>query len=179
MNQMFEARHVEKYLGINKRQLAHWIITRRLIKPAIEGQGRGGRNKFSFENMLDLALIKELLVFGIDLNIIGKILSGKSKKTERVRSKLSALLERTNIWGQFKKNRSHYENKGCLLYIEWLRKGGLFIITLLDAERTLHWLQEGVLNWEGMPRPTRDSVLLINIYALVRQLEQKTGMKFE
>ena len=73
IRKIFESRHVFKYLGINKDQLHHWVKTKRLIKPAIEGIGRGRRNKFSFENLLCLALIKDLVRFGIELRTIEAI----------------------------------------------------------------------------------------------------------
>ena len=54
---LVESRHIIEFLDVNKDQLFHWVKTKGLVKPHVEGKGRGGRSKFSFENLLDLVLI--------------------------------------------------------------------------------------------------------------------------
>jgi len=73
----FESRHIQDILGIDKNKLFFWTQTKQLLKPEIEEKGRGGRSKFSFVNLLNLALIKELSEFGIELNAIKNILKAK------------------------------------------------------------------------------------------------------
>lgn len=68
-----ESRHIQDILDISKDQLLHWVKTMRLVKPIVTGKGRGGRSKFSFKNLLEIAIVKEMLNFGLDLNSIVKI----------------------------------------------------------------------------------------------------------
>ena len=70
----FEAKDIQKLLGIDKNKLFYWIKTHRLLKPEIEeASGTGTRAKFSIKNLLELATIKELISLGFDLNSIKKV----------------------------------------------------------------------------------------------------------
>lgn len=72
--QGYSAKEVYKLLGVNKNQLFHWINTHRLLRPDIdEGGGRGKKRVLSRNNLLELALIKQLLQYKIDLKLIKKI----------------------------------------------------------------------------------------------------------
>jgi len=73
-NKHFEARDVMELLGIDKNKLFYWINTHRLLKPEIaKASGTGTRVRFSVKNLLELAVIKEMLEFGFDLVAIKKI----------------------------------------------------------------------------------------------------------
>lgn len=75
ISQLYEARHIEQFLGIDRNQLYHWVVTKRMVQPEIVGKGRGGRSKFSVKNLLFLSLIQELVLMGLDLNFIFEIVS--------------------------------------------------------------------------------------------------------
>ena len=83
----FAAKDVYRILGVDKNRLFHWINTHRLLEPAIdEGGGRGNRRRFSRNNLLELAIIRELHHYGIDLRIvqqIKKILDGEKIDAKR------------------------------------------------------------------------------------------------
>jgi len=174
IRQLFESRHVQEYLDIDKDRLFHWVKTKRLINPAIEGRGRGKKSKFSFENLLDLALTKELTNYGVELNMIKDILSGISNYSLDRKSRI-----KKTIWQTFKDRRSHYEKKGCVLTIEWGRLEEEWVFDLLEGEEILEQLHEDILllSWEAVP--AIKSILLINIFGIIDSLEKKVGMKFE
>ena len=71
---LFESKHIQELIGIDKNRLFFWVQTKGLICPEQQGRGRGGCSRFSFGNLLDIALIKELRDFGINFNEIKKIL---------------------------------------------------------------------------------------------------------
>lgn len=78
-----------KALEMGRDQLFYWIKTKRLIKPEIEGKGRGSRSKFSLFNIFELAVIQELTNLGFELNFIKEIINAKevTGKTYRVGKK--------------------------------------------------------------------------------------------
>ncbi len=80
------AKDVYRILGVDKNRLFHWINTHRLLEPDIdEGGGRGNRRRFSRNNLLELAIIRELHQYGIDLRIVQQI--KKILDAERVDAK--------------------------------------------------------------------------------------------
>ena len=74
MTQTYESRHVKEFLGINKNQLFHGLKTKTLMRPILLGEGRGGRTKFTIDDLLTLTLIEKINNFGIELNTIKKIM---------------------------------------------------------------------------------------------------------
>jgi len=82
----FTAKDVYRILGVDKNRLFHWINTHRLLEPDIdEGGGRGNRRRFSRNNLLELAIIRELHHYGIDLRMIG--LLKKQLDVQRIEAK--------------------------------------------------------------------------------------------
>jgi len=70
---IFKIIEVIKALEVGRDQLFYWVKTKRLIKPEIEGKGRGKRSKFSLFNIFELAVIQELANLGLELNFIKEI----------------------------------------------------------------------------------------------------------
>ena len=70
----FESRHVQELLGIDKDRIHHWTQNKRLIIPAVKAKGRGERSKFSFSNLVELSIVRELVYCGLELNIIKRIM---------------------------------------------------------------------------------------------------------
>ena len=92
MPHKYSAKDVEKILGINPDKLFYWVKTKRLVSPMIEGKGRGKVNYYSFDNLFQLALIRNLTGFGIELNSIEEILKGPTKRPkQKARLKLTIL----------------------------------------------------------------------------------------
>ena len=70
-DQQFEARHVQKLLGIDRNRLFYWSRTHGLFKPEVqEADGTGNRARFSTKNLVELALIKEMLRYSFDLRTV-------------------------------------------------------------------------------------------------------------
>ena len=71
----FESRSVVKLSGVSERELRHWA-DRGIVVPAIaDAVGRPGvRRKYSFDNLVQAAIIKELLRQGINLHEAGRML---------------------------------------------------------------------------------------------------------
>jgi len=85
---LYTAKDIKKILGITPGQLFHWGRTWKLIEPEIRAKGRQGKNKYSLENLVQLAVIKELVDFGIELSFIEQ------------------LIESTNIFDLIRQRRS-------------------------------------------------------------------------
>jgi DNA-binding transcriptional MerR regulator len=70
----FLAKDVKQLLGIDKNKLFYWIRTYRLLKPDIqEASGTGTRSKFSLKNLLELMIINQLLILGMELKYLKNI----------------------------------------------------------------------------------------------------------
>ena len=72
----FESRNVVSLVGVTERELRHWA-DRGIVVPAIaDAVGRPGvRRQYSFENLVQAAIVKELLRQGINLHDAGRILT--------------------------------------------------------------------------------------------------------
>ena len=167
----FESRHVEKYLGIKKNQLFHWTQTKRLVKPKIEGKGRGGRSKFDFAGLLNLALIKELSNFGLELNAIKDILRG-NRMAFRPDSDGFVLDKGRTPWAIFKKNRKNYIKSGLLLEIVRMKNNYYWVY--MSGKQRKNWVEGYLPNEQGSLPIAK---LVIDVSQLVTELEYKTGIK--
>ena len=204
MSQLFESRHIKQYLGINKNQLYHWIQTKRLIKPAIIGTGRGGRSKFTFENLLNLSLIRELYEFGLDLNLIKKIMD-RVKKPEFPDDDFAARMEtwgaigvgpfereirsefKGSIWDYYKENRDQLRKEGYTLEIYKTEKG--FKIRAMSGESQVYVIKINLVYYEREKFKKEDrsfwerykslkTIIIINLLEIIIELESKTGNEF-
>ena len=64
----YKVKDIKKLFGIDKNKLFYWIHTYGLLKPEIEkASGTGTKTKFSLKNLLELAVLREMLDFGFDL----------------------------------------------------------------------------------------------------------------
>lgn len=71
---LYTAKDIKRILDITPGQLFHWGRTWGLIEPEIKAKGRQGKNKYSLENLYQLALIKKLVNMGIELSVIERLL---------------------------------------------------------------------------------------------------------
>ena len=85
---LYTAKEIKRILGITPGQLFHWGRTWGLIEPEVKAKGRQGKNKYSLENLVQLAVIKELVNSGIELSFIEQ------------------LIESTNIFDLLRQRRS-------------------------------------------------------------------------
>jgi len=167
---------MQKYLNITGDQLTHWIRTRKLIEPAIKGIGRGGRSMFSFENLLDCALIQELSTIGVDLHSIKAILEGKKKiwsfsLGEDLREE-TKLAKSMSPWVVFKEDRKLHEKEGLWLVIEKFRGEFYWIYGKgkKDIEQLKHFLKTGDLI-------ASKAKIIVSISGIISEFELMTGQK--
>lgn len=154
----FESRHVNEFLGIDKNRLHRWTQIKNLIIPVIRSDGRGGRNKFSFENLLELDIVKELEQCGIELNTIGQIMRA-------IRNFKQASDETGEpIWTYIRNHRKHYE------------KAGGFLALLPGESKRIHAQLITKKEMAGYVSGHR-GVILIGILAIIEGMEEKTDIK--
>ena len=120
MSELYEARHVRQFLGIDKNQLFHWTQTKKLMRPILLGEGRGGRTKFSIDDLLTLSLIKKINDFGIELNTLKKImacLENAKFLTYDSQKKLKTAQFKGTIWDYYRIYRDLFRKHGYSLEI--------------------------------------------------------------
>jgi len=130
MSQTYESRHVKEFLGINKNRLFHWIQTKKLMRPIVLGEGRGGRTKFSIDDLLTLSLIEEINNFGIELNTLKKImaclehvefpnylLNEAMKNDPFIQKHLKKPQFKGSIWDYYRSDRDYFRRLGYSLEI--------------------------------------------------------------
>ena len=70
----FESRNVVSLVGVSERELRHWADRGIVVPDIADAVGRPGvRRQYSFENLLQAAIIKELLRQGINLHEAAKM----------------------------------------------------------------------------------------------------------
>jgi DNA-binding transcriptional MerR regulator len=72
----FESRNVVELVGVTERELRHWADRGIVVPDIADAVGRPGvRRRYSFENLVQAAIVKELLRQGINLHDAGRILT--------------------------------------------------------------------------------------------------------
>lgn len=72
----FESRNVVSLVGVTERELRHWADRGIVVPDIADAVGRPGvRRRYSFENLVQAAIVKELLRQGINLHDAGRILT--------------------------------------------------------------------------------------------------------
>jgi DNA-binding transcriptional MerR regulator len=159
-NKNYNLTEAMKFLGIGRDQLFYWINRKRLIKPAVQGVGRGGRTRLSFQNTIYLAVIKELLDFGLELNTIKEIL----RETDK-------------LFSTIKENRKKHEDDKFVIILDKEKKTKKFSVSFLPTEDFILQVYDDLSHpiWEGEYAPW--SILIINIYGIITKLEEEIGAK--
>ena len=71
----YESRNVVNLVGVSERELRHWADRGIVVPDIADAVGRPGvRRQYSFDNLLEAAIIKELLRQGINLHKAGRML---------------------------------------------------------------------------------------------------------
>ena len=71
----FESRNVVNLVGVSERELRHWADRGIVVPDIADAVGRPGvRRQYSFANLLEAAIIRELLRQGINLHEAGRML---------------------------------------------------------------------------------------------------------
>ncbi|MEO7556566.1 MAG: MerR family transcriptional regulator [Acidimicrobiales bacterium] len=70
MESGFSGTRAAEVVGITYRQLDYWARTD-LVRPALtDAKGSGSRRRYSYQNLLELRIIKQLLDAGIKLEVV-------------------------------------------------------------------------------------------------------------
>jgi DNA-binding transcriptional MerR regulator len=128
------------------------VQIKNLIIPVVRSDGRGGRNKFSFENLLEIDIVKELEQSGIELSTIGRIMKALRN------------FEGEPIWTYIRNNREYYEQAGGYLAILSGKSKRIHAQLITDKEMVLY-------------ASKYRSVTLIGILAIIEKMEERTEIK--
>jgi DNA-binding transcriptional MerR regulator len=119
-NRLYGAKEVTDILGVKPEEVFLWSRTWSLFEPAERAKGPRGRNKYDFINLLDMALIRELLLFGFNLRSIKKIF--ESPLTFEQLGLMTVYGEQARdlptIWEEINKARLSYEIDGAVLLVD-------------------------------------------------------------
>lgn len=83
MEGLYETREVCKILELSSRRIINWV-ERDFIVPAQEGKGPGIRRKYSFENLIQMKLLKDLFEIGMRLSEAKKIISATFNSSNEI-----------------------------------------------------------------------------------------------
>jgi DNA-binding transcriptional MerR regulator len=82
MEQGFSGTHAAKVVGITYRQLDYWARTD-LIRPSLsDAAGSGSRRRYSYQDLLELRVIKTLLDAGIKLESVREVFDFLREKVD-------------------------------------------------------------------------------------------------
>jgi len=157
---LYTSKEVCKILGIKPDQLSYYVRTKKLIKPAVLGKGRGTAHKFSLENLYQISLIQTLLKYGIELNF-----------TKNIMNKTKTALPSVTIFDLYKEKK--YREGGLLFEIYNYKKiFHIYIVTIGELLKDI--------SVRFSPRNIRGNkdVLIIDVGNILRMIEEKTGEKF-
>lgn len=177
----YTAKDVKGLLGITSSQLFHWRQTWNLIEPEIKGGGRAFKDKYSFINLLDLSLIKELNELGLEPSKIKDVLKPYDRP--------DAPKEwRGSIWNFFKNGREDkedffeesgkwetipgYDKAGCIIIMG--KEGDEFFIYEIGRSGNVSSFLQGMMRrTEKAPK----TFILIDLLKIVKEVEEEMGAK--
>jgi len=92
MSDLYESKAVAKIVGIPERTLRYWATTK-IIIPAKDAVGRPGiRRLYSFENLIEAAILRELLKQNVTISLAGRAVEVVRNKYFNVKVKGLCLL---------------------------------------------------------------------------------------
>jgi len=151
----FKAKDIKNILGVTSGQLFHWQRWN-LIRPEIKGKGRAYKDLYNFNNLIDIALVKELVKLGIDpsrMDILRYLWEDDCKISELAKE------------GQASKN--------TFFILFFLSEGKINAMRTGQEEAVIKALRR------NLGKKNRPPVIIsINITEIVRRLEKKMGVKF-
>lgn len=169
-----------KILGLGEKgrdRLFYWIKHKDLnIELEEEAKGRGKRSSLSLENIFELAVVKELANWGIDLSTIGNFLkAGPTFKTFKSENgKLKQIKD---------KHFARFLESVCYSYRKEAGKHRDFIVLIhKDENDNSRFLPIGSFYFiEDLIKDEKfdfgDSILILDLYKILRNIEVKTGEK--
>ena len=79
----FSSPQTIEIVGITYRQLDYWTRTGLVVSTAQEAEGSGSRRRYSYNDLLELKLIKRLLDEGIALQRVREVFRLSARRTRR------------------------------------------------------------------------------------------------
>jgi DNA-binding transcriptional MerR regulator len=191
---LFKSGDVKSILGIKPEEAYLWSRTWGLFEPAIRGKAHG-KNLYSPENLLEMAVIKELLLFGVNLAAIKEILGQPIAMELAGDHLLYKPFKEASILANIAAHRDKYLREGCVLlinrgpYIDMTPVGtaaGIHIsLTPGEHKKPEAWVKtlSSAVDSLGLDHgPARDraavnfgSTLIIDLMGIVSSIELLTG----
>ena len=72
-NKIFRNKDIVEITGLTMRQIVNWT-DKGLIVPVLEANGAGSKREYSFRNILEIAIIRELFEIGFGIWRVKKIM---------------------------------------------------------------------------------------------------------
>jgi hypothetical protein len=193
-NKTFSVAEALEILEMDRDRLFYLISRRGLVQPAFRGIGRGGRTRLSLFNILNLALIRELLSWEISTQAIKQIFSGRVAIEYRASAYPLNMKKRGGhpqfyapgpldeaIWRHIASYRKKYDERGCMLFIQrWAPrepKEQMLILTHKTVSEILFDTFRVPLGHGYRPHLGHSSTLLVNLMDIVLTIEELTGDK--
>lgn len=190
---LYTAADVKKIVGMDRNTLFYCVKTLGLIRPV---QQKPKAILYDFLNLLDLALIHDLLSLGITQGTIRAILNEPVTLNDlMVQVYMSAWKEGKTIWENYEENRGIYEDGGCVLIFMKKEDGGhsFAMMPYKDALEYLEaiWLRKvpelKTTHRGGTIRTTKPGTIpmpfghavIVDISGLVNKLESSAGERLQ
>ena len=186
----YTAADVKNFIGLDRNTLFYCVKTLALIQPV---QQKPKAILYDFHNLLDLALIQELLSLGITQGTIKAILNEPVTLQDLTNQVImNAWNEGKTIWENYEENRGLYEDKGCVLML--IKRDGGHTYTMMSlkdalADMKVSWLREVPelhktyrdggyrISKPGTTPTPFGHVVIVDIFGLVNNVELLTGEK--
>ena len=187
----YTAADVKKIVGMDRNTLFYCVKTLGLIRPI---QRMPKAILYDLLNLLDLALIQELLSLGITQGTIRAILNEPVTLNDLMNQVyMSAWKEGKTIWENYEDNRGVYEDKGCVLILMKKEDSGhsytmmpyrdaleyLDVIWLRRVPELKKTYRDGAtqISRPGTIPTPFGHVVIVDIFGLVNKVESLTGEK--
>lgn len=195
----YGAMDIQRILGISRNKLFFWTRTKNLVKPDIrEVRGTGRGNLFSFKNLLDIALIKNLDDAGYELNAIqwfilpGDYLIVDPELYEKQKSLHNTYKHKKvdRIWDFIKEHKDFYYKHGCIFLVSGEKTEGVYFINdkageeIVIEEKFARLKRSIIIKEElfkiigkGTPNLELKDMYLIDLLRMIGDLEDKADDK--
>lgn len=173
---LYESKDVKRILGVKPEEIYLWSRTWGLFEPAIRGKAHG-KNRYSLENLMQIALIKELLQWQIGLAAIQRILPAGGEQRD------------PSIWRHIGASRERFEREGCVFALHKSLVGPRYLfgnITAADAGIlpqiiSLKWALDDFKSFcfggDGNTPLNFGGILMIDLMKIIYDVESATGDK--
>lgn len=149
---IYTSKEIQALAKIGKMQVLHWVQTGAVV-PFEDARGRGGRRKFSQQNLIEFMICRELNRFSIETRVMKSVLDHLRKE------------EYVSFWKEVRTNPDHIEVS--LLVVS------IFVPKPAYSPPT-HWYQISVIGkkeWDSFMRSFArlTSSIFINLKLLVKE----------